>query len=207
MSAVTLNLSNAGTSISPLDVNSLVNLTGGTGSAVVSAGGTAVYSVTGFSSTAVGLNNTITASLDAGDQQSLSGANSLGVLSQSVSYSVLGHSNPVLTVASGNNQTIITGGTLNAVMLNLSNVGTIVSPLDVNSLVNLDGSTGTAVVEAGGAASYVVTGLSNSAIGENSITASLNAGDQQSLSGANPLSTLTQSVSYRYLVMLRLSFR
>ena len=92
-------------------------------------------------------------SLNAGDEQALSGHNSLGTLSQTFTLSVLGHSSPTLSILSGNNQTVITGGSVAAVV-SLSDPGTNVSPLDVNSLVGLSGGTGSAVVPAGGLASY-----------------------------------------------------
>ena len=117
--------------------------------------------------------------------------------SASVTYSVLGHANAALGVAGGNNQTIITGGTLGAVTLNLTNSGTNLSPLDVSTLSNLTGSTGTAVVASGGTGAYTATGFDTTTVGlSKTLGTSLSAGDQQSLSGANALATKSASVTY-----------
>ena len=197
LGAVTLNLTDTGTYLSALDVNTLSNLSGSTGTAVVANGGTGTYTATGFDTTTVGQNKTLATSLKAGDQQSLSGASALGTLGQSVTYSVLGHSNAVLGITSGNNQSIITGGALGAVTLNLTDAGTNLSALDVNTLSNLSGSTGTAVVANGGAGTYTATGFDTTTVGQNkTLPTSLKAGDQQSMSGASALGTLNQSVTY-----------
>ena len=187
LGAVTLNLTDAGTYLSPLDVNTLNNLSGSTGTAVVACGGTGTYIATGFSTTTVGLNQTLSTSLKAGDQQALNGASALGTLGKSVTYSVLGHSNAALGIASGNNQSIISGGTLAAVTLNLTDAGTNLSPLDVNTLSNLSGSSGTAVVACNGTGTYTATGFNTTTVGQNqTLATSLKAGDQQALSGAVP---------------------
>ena len=197
LASVTLNLTNLGTNLSPLDVNTLSNLSGSSGTAVVPSGGTASYTATGFNTTTVGLNKTLPVSLYAGDEQSLSGGTALTQQPQTVTYTVLGHSNPVLGSASNNNQTIITGGTLASVTLNLTNLGTNLSPLDVNTLSNLSGSSGTAVVPSGGTASYTATGFNTTTVGLNkTLPVSLYAGDEQALSGGTALTQQNQSVTY-----------
>ena len=112
LAPVTLNLSDAGVNLSALDVNTLTNLSGTSGTAVVACGGTGIYTASGFNTATVGVSNTLPVSLYAGDRQSLSGHNAFAQQSQSIAYSVLGHSNAALSIASGNGQTIITGGTL-----------------------------------------------------------------------------------------------
>ena len=80
----------------------------------------------------MGLAQTQSFSLNAGDVQALPGHNSLGTLSQTFTLSVLGHSSPTLSIVSGNNQTVIAGASVSA-SLTLSNSGTNLSPLDVNT--------------------------------------------------------------------------
>ena len=200
LAPVTLNLTNSGTNLSPLDVKTLSNLAGSSGTGIVVSGGSATYTAIGFDTTGVGLNKTLVASLKAGDQQALSGASGLTTLSGSVTYGVLGHSDPVLSVASGNNQTIITGGTVAAVTFSVTDSGTNISPLDVNTLNNLSGSSGTAVVAGGGSASYNAGGFDTTGFGLNkALTVSLKAGDEQALSGASGLTTLSSSATYTVL--------
>ena len=109
---------------------------------------------------------------------------------------VLGHSNPALGVASGNNQSVFKGVAGIAATLSLTDSGTNLSPLDVNTLSSgLSGSTGTAVIPCGGSGSYIAA-LSTAAAGlSQSQSFSLKAGDEQALSGANALGTLTQSIT------------
>ena len=200
LGAVILNLTDAGTNLSALDVNTLSNLSGGTGMAVVSNGGTGVYTATGFNTTTVGPSETLFTSLKAGDQQSLSGHNALAQQSQNVTYSVLGHSNPALTITSGNNQTVIAGATNVSASLSLTDSGTNLSPLDVNNLSSgLSGGTGSAVVLSGSTGNYTAT-LNTGTIGmAQTQSFSLQAGDQQTLSGANALNTLNQTVTLNVL--------
>jgi autotransporter-associated beta strand protein len=112
---------------------------------------------------------------------------------------VLNHSNAALSLASGGAQTIITGGTFNAVTFNLTNAGANNAAVDVSGLVNLNGSTGSAVVASGGTASYTGINLSNTSVGVNNLVVSATAGDQQSLSGANSLTTISATTSYTVL--------
>ena len=106
-----------------------------------------------------------------------------------VTINALGHANPILSVVGGNNQTVITGASVSA-SLCLSNPGTNLSPLDVGGLsANLSGASGTAVVSSGSATTYTGS-LDTSTVGMAlSQSFSLNAGDQQSLPGANPFSS------------------
>lgn len=117
----------------------------------------------------------------------------------SATVTVLNHSNAALSIASGGTQTIITGGTFNAVTFNLTNAGTNNAAVQVSGLVNLTGSTGSAVVASGGTASYAGINLSNTSVGTNDLVVSATAGDQQSLSGANALTTLSATTSYTVL--------
>jgi autotransporter-associated beta strand protein len=128
----------------------------------------------------------------------LGGAATLGTVTSST-VTVLNHSNAALSLASGGGQTIITGGTFNAVTFNLTNAGTNNAAVQVNGLVNLSGSTGSAVVASGGSVSYTGTGLDNTLIGVNNLLVSATAGDQQSLSGASALTTISATTSYTVL--------
>ena len=120
--SASLSLTDSGTNLSPLDVNSLVGLTGASGTAVVASGGTAGY-IAALNTGSVGLAQTDTVSLNAGDQQALPGHAALGTLSQNVIFNVLDHSNPALSIVGGNNQTVVVGATSIAASLNLSNAG------------------------------------------------------------------------------------
>ena len=191
--SASLNLCNSGSNRAPLDVNSLMGLTGSSGTAMVASGGTAAY-VAALNTGSVGLAQTDTVSLNAGDQQALPGHASLGTLSQNVILNVLDHSNPALNIVGGNNQTVIVGATSISASLNLSNAGSNRAPLDVNSLVGLTGSSGTAVVASGGTAGYVAAMNTGSVGLAQTDTVSLNAGDQQALPGHASLGTLSQNV-------------
>ena len=109
---------------------------------------------------------------------------------------VLGHAAPDLSVAGGNNQSVFVGVGGVTASLSLTDSGTSLSPLDVNTLSSgLTGTTGTAVIASGGSGTYTAT-LSTGMVGlSQSQSFSLIAGDQQALPGANPLGTLTQSVT------------
>jgi autotransporter-associated beta strand protein len=128
----------------------------------------------------------------------LGGAATLGTVTSST-VTVLDHSNAALSLASGGGQTIITGGTFGAVTFNLTNAGSNNAAVQVDGLVNLSGSTGSAVVASGGSVSYTGTGLDNTLIGVNNLLVSATAGDQQSLSGASALTTISATTSYTVL--------
>jgi fibronectin-binding autotransporter adhesin len=128
----------------------------------------------------------------------LGGAATLGTVTSST-VTVLNHSNAALSLASGGGQTIITGGTFGAVTFNLTNAGSNNAAVQVDGLVNLSGSTGSAVVASGGSVSYTGTGLDNTLIGVNNLLVSATAGDQQSLSGASALTTISATTSYTVL--------
>ena len=116
-----------------------------------------------------------------------------------VVVNVLGHSNPALSITGGNNQTVILGATNVSASLSLTDSGTNLSPLDVNTLSGLGGSSGTAVVASGGSTSYTAT-LSTTCIGPAQTQSfSLKAGDEQALPGASALNTLSQTVTLNVL--------
>ena len=195
--AAVLSLSDPGANVSPLDVSGLAGLSGGTGSAMVPAGGSATYSGV-LNAGSIGPSQTQSLSLNAGDQQLLPGHNGLSTLSQTFTLNVLNHSCPQLCILSGNNQTVITGGTVAAV-LGLSDPGANVSPLDVGGLAGLSGGTGSAMVPAGCSATY--SGVLNiGSIGPSQTQSfSLQAGDQQSLPGASGLGALSQTFTLSVL--------
>jgi fibronectin-binding autotransporter adhesin len=197
LSGVTLTLADGGTTPAPLDVNSLTNLSGLTGSGVIGSGSSGLYIAIGFNTSAAGLGETLNVSLQAGDQQSISGANALSTLGQTVTYNVYNHSTPTLAIATGNNQSGIVGSTLANATFSLSDPGSLSVSLDVNALSNLTGMTGSAVINAGGSGTYTSTALDTSTAGVGqTLVVGLQAGDEQSLNGANPLSALTQTVTY-----------
>jgi uncharacterized protein YhjY with autotransporter beta-barrel domain len=134
--AATVTLADtAGSNPAPLDVNTLSNLTGVTGSGVVLSGGTATYTATGFNTATVGSGKTLAVSLMAGDQQTITGASSLASLNTSFTYNVLGH-------ASGS----LSGSTLNLGDVHVGYSGTVTSSNSVTAsnaagfLANLKGS-------------------------------------------------------------------
>jgi hypothetical protein len=117
----------------------------------------------------------------------------------SVTVNVLAHSAPVLTMGSGGGQTIITGGSFAPISYTLSNPGSDVSALQVGSLSNLAGATGTGVVAAASTGTYTATAPSNTTVATGNQVVSLQAGDDQSLSGADPLQSLSGTFSYTVL--------
>ena len=141
------------------------------------------------------LNQTFT--LTYADDSSLNApSGSLGSLTINVTGNVLGHSNPALSVASGNNQSVFLGTGGITASLSLTDSGTNLSPLDVNTLSSgLNGIAGTVVVASGGSSPYSATLNTGTAGLSQSQAFSLKAGDEQALSGASPLGTLTQSIS------------
>ena len=195
--SATLTLSDNGSAPAPLDVGSLSNLTGTTGSAVIATGGSGIYTATGFDSTVTGIGKTLTTSLATGDQQTIPGANPLGTLTEGIVYNVYNHSAPVLAVTSGNNQSVFLNGTLTAATLTLSNPGNNSVPVDVASLSNLSGATGSGVVEPGTTETYTASGFNTGTVGiGKTLSTGLLAGDQQIVPGANPLTSLGQTLTY-----------
>ncbi|MEI7958408.1 MAG: autotransporter-associated beta strand repeat-containing protein, partial [Verrucomicrobiota bacterium] len=127
------------------------NMTGSaTGSAV--AGNSGMGSGLKFTSNTVGLAQSGTFTITDANATNSGQAST-------VSVDVLGHSNAALAIASGNHQTIITGGSLGTVSLNLTNAGTTIAGLDVSTLSNLSGASGANVVAAGGTATYTASGF------------------------------------------------
>ncbi len=111
--------------------------------------------------------------------------------SQPVTVNVLGHSNPLLTVAGGNNQSVFVGTGGVTAVLSLTDSGTNLSPLDVNTLSSgLSGTTGTAVIASGGSGAYTAA-LATGTVGlSQTQTFSLKAGDEQALPGASAVEQL-----------------
>jgi fibronectin-binding autotransporter adhesin len=166
----------------------LGEITSGTGSLAPSASQSCPVSAT---STTVGVT---TVSFTASDPYA-----SNSPQTTTATMSVLGHSNPVLAVRSGNNQTVIVGATNVSASLSLTDYGTDLSPLDVNTLSGLTGLIGTAVVASGGSTSYTAA-LSTAVIGlAETQSFSLKAGDEQALPGASAMKTLSQSVTLNVL--------
>ena len=197
ISGPTLTLADTGTIPAPLDVNTLVNLTGASGTGIIGSGSSGTYIATGFDTSTAGLGQTLGVSLKAGDQQTITGANSLGMLSQTVTYNVYNHATPTFILTTGNNQSGIVGSTLAKATLTLSDAGTVPAPLDVNTLSNLTGATGSGVIGSGSSGVYTSTTLDTSMAGlGQTLAVSLNAGDQQTIPGADPLSTLGQTITY-----------
>ena len=77
----------------------------------------------------------------------------------------------------------------------LTNLGTNLSPLDVQNLSDLSGDTGSGVVASGGTGSYAYLGLTSTTAGYQSLSVSLDAGDDQSLPGASALQTYSGSMT------------
>jgi autotransporter-associated beta strand protein len=173
---------------------------GGTGGVVSglssSTGGTVVVGTPGnitgtFTAGSVGLGKTW--SLKNTDSNAVTTSVNAGG-----AVNVYNHSAAALTVATGNNQSIITGGAFAAATLTLSDtVGATPAPLDVNTLSNLSGSTGSGVVGSGATGSYTATGFDNTTVGAGrTLSTSLLAGDQQTITGKSALSTLSQNLTY-----------
>jgi autotransporter-associated beta strand protein len=205
LTAVTLSLTNSGTNLSPLDVNTPSNLSGGTtGSGVVPSGGTTLFSATGFDTTTVGLNKILVTSLSAGDQQSLSGAASLALLSQNVSYSVLGHANPVYSataaldlgsIHAGYTSAIASAGSLGVTNGNNGDpIATLYGSGSGSNSVSLTSLSGIQPGSTGAVRAVLATGTSGGTVLSQSIRYTF--ADDPSLAGHNSaLSTGTISVA------------
>ena len=93
-----------------------------------------------------------------GTNSTLGGAAINSGATQTVTLNVLGHANPVLSIAGGNSQTVIVGATDHTAGLSLSNgtaAQTGLASLDVNSLGSgVSGSTGGKLVASGSAQSH-----------------------------------------------------
>ena len=191
---VTLSLTDAGSNRSGLDVSTLSNLSGGTGvggAAVVANSGTGTYTATGFNTTTVGQNKTLVTSLYAGDQQLYSGASALTQQSQTVTYNVEGHANPLYTPVTLNVGTVhagyagtlasnsfsITNGAASDYRANLKAGGTATGGVTLNNLSGI----------AAGASGTVQATLANGVAGGTvlSQTVSYTLADDSSLSGAS----------------------
>ena len=118
----------AGITPAPLDVSTLSNLTGATGSDVVASGGTGTYTATNFDTSSAGIGKTLTVGLMAGDSATVLGANPLAPLSTSFTYNVYNHATSSLT-----------NGTLN---LGFVHVGYASAVTSSNSLTATNGTVG-----------------------------------------------------------------
>ena len=201
LAAATATLSNtAGITPAPLDVSTLSNLTGTSGSLAVASGGTGIYTATGFDTSTVGVGKTLAVGLSAGDSATVIGGNALVPLSTSFTYNVYNHSAPTLTTTTGNNQSVFINGSLAAATATLADTaGTTPAPLDVSTLSNLTGATGSAVVGSGPAwatcsASRAST-HSTVGIGK-TLDVGLNAGDSAAVIGADALLALWSTSFY-----------
>lgn len=197
-SPISYSLSNPGSNVSGLEVQSLNNLSGASGINAVAAGATGTYSATAPSTGSPTSGNQVV-SLQAGDNSTINGANPLTTLSGTFAYTVLAHTSPTLSVITGGVQTIITGGTFAPISFGLSNPGSNVSALDVQSLSNLSGATGGAVLAAGATGTYSATAPSNVTVTSGNQLVSLQAGDDSTINGANPLTTLGGTMAYTVL--------
>ena len=189
------------TGLASLDVNPLGSgVNGPTGGALVPSGSAQAY--------AAALNTGVPGvqiqsfSLNVGDDQTLPGAPAPGNVSTSATLTVLGHAAPSLSVAGGNNQTVIVGASGINASLNLSN-GTAgqagLASLDVNSLGNeVSGPIGGELVASGSAQSYTAV-LNTSTVGTQVETFALNAGDDHTLPGALPPTNLSTSATLTVL--------
>ena len=115
---------------------------------------------------------------------------------------VLGHAAPKLSVANGNNQTVIVGATGVTAGLSLSN-GTLnqsgLASLDVNSLGTLvTGSTGGELVASGSTQPYTAT-FSTGTLGPQTQTFSMYVGDDHTLSGASAPANISTSATLTVL--------
>ncbi len=177
-----------------------------------STGGT-LGSFTGSGPIAAGSSTTVGATLTAGSvgtglTWSLSNTDAGAVPTTTSTggiVNVYNHSAAQLNVASGNNQSIITGGAFGAATATLDNTTATTSvntpaPLDVNTLNNLTGSTGSAVVGSNSTGTYTATAAlnaNNTNVGPgNTLNVGINAGDSATVVGANPLSPLSTSFTY-----------
>ena len=136
-------------------------------------------------------------SITASDPNSLNGS-----LTTTATLTVLGHSAPSLSVASGNNATVIVGASGITAGLSLSN-GTSgqagLASLDVNSLGSgVIGPTGGELVASGSAQPYTAA-LDTSTLGTQAQAFSLNAGDDHTLPGAASPSDISAAVTLTVL--------
>ena len=129
-----------------------------------------------------------------GTNSTLTGAAVNSGVTQTVTVNVLGHSNPALIVVSGNNQSVFIGAGDITATLSLTDSGTNLSPLDVNTLSSglSGGTTGTGVIACGGSAMYTAALATGTAGLSQSQSFSLKVGDEQALPGALALSTSSQ---------------
>ena len=109
---------------------------------------------------------------------------------------VYNHSAPSLAITSGNNASVIAGASPVVTATLSDTAGNTPAPLDVNTLHNLTGTSGTNAVASGGTTDYTVTGFSNTAGLNQTLNVSLNAGDSSTVIGGNPLTQQSTTVTY-----------
>jgi uncharacterized protein YjbI with pentapeptide repeats len=123
-------------------------------------------------------------------------------LYNSGNINVLGHAAPSLSVASGNNQTVIVGAAGITAGLTLSNgqAGQAgLAALDVNSLgAQVTGPTGSKLVASGSSQSYTAT-LSTGTVGTQVQNFSVTAGDDHTLVGVSPATSVSAGVTLTVL--------
>jgi fibronectin-binding autotransporter adhesin len=193
---VVVTVGNSGTNSGGADLNGTVTGDGtnvsGTSTVTVAQGTTGTASPDlAFSSTTIGVQTGTVTVIDPDATNSPQ--------TGTVTVNVLDHADPVLTVSGGNSQSVIVGATGVTATLNLAN-GTTgeanLSPMDVGSLsTGLSGTTGSGVIASGAIADYTAA-LDTGTVGAGQEQVfSLDAGDQQTLSGANPLATYSATVA------------
>jgi hypothetical protein len=192
---------NGDTTLAPLDVVQVSGtLSGAYGSQVVGSGTQTNYT-TALNTTAVGVFNPVY-SVSAGDKQTIDGHSGLSQYDANVAVTVLGHSAPAFSLTSGGGQTVIVGAsgiTANLVLANGGSGVTTLSPLDVRNLSsNLSGTAGSGVVASGSTGTYTAH-LTTGAVGPQNLPFGLDTGDQQSLAGADGLTTKTVNVALTVL--------
>ena len=118
---------------------------------------------------------------------------------------VYNHSSARLYAATGNNQSIITGGTFAGATAILDNTTAttginVPAPLDVTagSLSNLSGgATGSLAVGSNSSATYTASGFNNTTVGGGqTLAVGLTAGDSATVTGANALAALSGTFTY-----------
>jgi hypothetical protein len=123
-------------------------------------------------------------------------------VSMSGTVNVYNHAAPALTVASGNNQTVIVGASGITATLNLANGTTgqtLLAGLDVSNLsAGLSGTTGGNVIASGASSNYTAA-LATNTLGTNNQSFNLDAGDDQTITGATALVNHSANVSLTVL--------
>ena len=193
------NGTNGQQDLSPMDVQNLgAGVTGGTGSGIIASGSSGSYTAA-LNTGSVGANQEHTFSLDAGDDQTLQGALALTTQTGTVTLTVLDHAAPVFSIGSGNNQNVIvgaTGITAELILANGSGTSVNLSPMTVGNLSSgLTGGTGSGLIASGGSGTYTAA-ITTGTVGAGQIQPfTLDAGDDQTLAGADALAQQSQDIT------------